>query len=864
LQNELVMATSPTPRDARSLLIAWANDQDGWVRAITGEAVLSRTELSTAAVERVTESLLVEKQLAAGELLDTPVLGDPGADDAESQALRLVSLRDCQGVNALSKNQAIEFNPRLTILFGENAAGKTGYVRVLKRLANVRSAEEIIPDIHRATAPPQPQAVLTYSVDDQEQPPLEWTGETGVPPLTRLSVFDTPAVALHLDENLTYVYTPPDLALFRYVHSAIEAVRARLEERKAEKEPRNNPFLTAFARDSTVYPKIEQLGPSADMAEIEQLATLSEGERDEIEALKLSMQSLGSETTAGRTEPLRNRIAALRALADVVSAASAFDAAALAMATDELEQAQKAQAKAATSVLGEEDLPEEIRPAWQSFIEAGERYLQASTGKGPYPEAEDDCIYCRQPLEQSAVSLLRAYREYASGTAATAVEAAGARVAKARESLLADDIQQAGSKLNALLPSIEDSDDPPAWATEGHALADAVTAARASFTEEPASPPRIEVQEGLADRVQAALTEAETALRAAEGDASTRKARLAEQRGRLATLEARSTLARLLPEVRPYVENAIWTSKLQAVLRRFQGLLRSLTEASKQASNEVLNESFRKAFEEECRVLRAPTVKLGFPGRRGEAARSKTVSADHSLTEVLSEGEQKVVAIADFLAEASFRGGSAPLVFDDPVNSLDYRRLGEIVSRIVELSEEHQIVVLTHNIWFASELLARFDQSPEYCAFYQVLERDGAKGVIVGGVHPRIDTQGEIKKRINKAITDAETASDSQRAEIVERGYEHIRAWCEQVAEKDLLADVARRYQPNIAMQNLERIKLDKLSAAIDAILPIYLRACRYIGGHSQPMETLDVRPTLEQLKDDWKTLQDARKSYLD
>jgi hypothetical protein len=145
-----------------------------------------------------------------------------------------------------------------------------------------------------------------------------------------------------------------------------------------------------------------------------------------------------------------------------------------------------------------------------------------------------------------------------------------------------------------------------------------------------------------------------------------------------------------------------------------------------------------------------------------------------------------------------------------------------------------------------------------------VLERDGAKGIVVGGVHPRIDTQGEIRKRINKAIEDSKAAGDGQRAEIVERGYEHIRAWCEQVAEKDLLADVARRYKPNIAMQNLERIKPDKLSGAIDAILPIYLRACRYIGGHSQPMETLDVRPTLEKLEEDWRALQEARKSYLD
>ena len=65
---------------------------------------------------------------------------------------------------------------------------------------------------------------------------------------------------------------------------------------------------------------------------------------------------------------------------------------------------------------------------------------------------------------------------------------------------------------------------------------------------------------------------------------------------------------------------------------------------------------------------------------------------------MLSEGEQKVLALADFLAESRMRGTKAPLVFDDPVTSLDYRRLDEVAARIQNLAETHQVVVLTHNI----------------------------------------------------------------------------------------------------------------------------------------------------------------------
>jgi len=860
----MAMSTLATPRDARALLVDWANQQDQWVRAIVGEALLSRRELSPAAIERVTESFLTEKQLAEGEPLEAPPLGEPDGESVASHALRLVSLRDCRGVNALSENQAIDFNPKITILFGENATGKTGYVRILKRVANVRSAEEILPDIHRANPAPRLQAVLGYSVDGEDRD-LQWEGETGVSPLTRISVFDAPAVALHLDDNLTYVYTPPDLALFRYVHSAIEAVRSELEERRAETEPKKNPFITAFTRDTPIFPQIEQLGASTDLAELERLATLSKDETAEIDALKLSIETLGSQTTGGRSEMLRNRIAVLDALRTLAVAAEGFNDADLAEATSELREARQAQANAAAAVFDGDDLPEEIRPAWQTFVEAGDHYLQ-SAAMDAYPQGDDACIYCRQPLDASAVSLLQSYREYASGAAATAVQTADAKLRTARAPLVTDPVEKALSKLNALLPAIAEGEDAPVWAAEGSNLLNAVGTLRQGFASDHQSEsvPNLQITAGFGDRLATSLTETQTTLGAVEGDATTRKELLKEQRARLATLEARTTLGRLLPEIRVYVENSAWAGKLQLLLHRFQGLLRSLTEVSKNASEEVLNQNFRRAFFEECKALRAPNVELGFPGRKGQAARSKTVSSDHSLSEVLSEGEQKVVAIADFLAEASFRGGSAPLVFDDPVTSLDHRRLGEIVRRIVALSEDHQIVVLTHNVWFASELLAQFDHREADCSFYQVLDRDGAKGVIVGGVHPRVDTPSKIGGRINKGIQDAKASADGDRTDIVEQAYDHVRAWCETVASKDLLADVTKRFQPNVAMQNLERIKPDRLSDAIGTVMPIWDRACRYIPGHSQPIETLDVRPTLEQLETDWNDLQAARKRYID
>jgi hypothetical protein len=65
-------------------------------------------------------------------------------------------------------------------------------------------------------------------------------------------------------------------------------------------------------------------------------------------------------------------------------------------------------------------------------------------------------------------------------------------------------------------------------------------------------------------------------------------------------------------------------------------------------------------------------------------------------------------------------------------------------------------------------------------------------------------------------------------------------------------------------MQNLEGINAGRLQDAIDVILPVFKKACRYIPGHSQPTETLGVRPTVLELKEDWKRLQVAHKQYTD
>lgn len=69
---------------------------------------------------------------------------------------------------------------------------------------------------------------------------------------------------------------------------------------------------------------------------------------------------------------------------------------------------------------------------------------------------------------------------------------------------------------------------------------------------------------------------------------------------------------------------------------------------------------------------------------------------------VLSEAELKCAALALFLAECNLMEVKQPVVFDDPVNSLDAQIIQNLAERLLELN--YQVIVFTHNDILSSEL----------------------------------------------------------------------------------------------------------------------------------------------------------------
>jgi ABC-type transport system involved in cytochrome c biogenesis ATPase subunit len=842
-------------QSARRLLVDWANGQDAWVRQLVSEVLSARDECSEDVLDAVFEQFLIEKGLADGDPVKVPELELKEEAAGAAVEFSLTKLSGVEGVNALAGKQEIAFNPGLTILFGENAAGKTGYTRILKQLAAVRTAEPILPNVHDPSAPQAQKATVEYSLGGTEEA-LTWEGERGVAPFTHMGIFDSTCVTLHIDDELAYVYTPSDLSLFPHVTAGIHGIRTRLDSATSQMQPGTNPYLQQFTRGTPAYAAVETLGPATDLAELKKLASLPEGSGKKLEELEARVGALQSQAVDAQLTVARNRHDLHTRLLAGADAAGKF------RATDYNEAVGAgAAAQREYEVLRRDISPAESEAAddetWERFILGGEAYRE-HLEKHDYPQEGDKCLYCEQPIGPEALKLLKRYRDFANDATRTRVNEAQQRADREAADVAAID---AKGLLEEVAKSEDESgDDALVTASAMLELLERNQAELARYKpvdwDETAAPAR-----EVATKSQARAAAAETLTGNLTAKESERSAALDSAKAGLAELKDRIHLSKRIDEIDRYVTNAKWAQRASALAARFPQLLRSLTETSKSASERLLNSDFAKRFKAESEALRAPEVKLDFPGRQGKAARRKMVSASHKPSAVLSEGEQKVIALADFLAEASLRLTPAPIVFDDPVTSLDYRRIREVADRVSALAADRQVIVFTHNIWFTTELLSRFEKDKERCTYYSVTD-EPSKGVVQRGTHPRWDTVKKTTGKINKAIQNARKHEGEEREAFIEQAYSHIRTWSEVAVEDDLLAGVTKRYAPNVMMTALPNIKTDRLDAAIAVILPVFEKACRIMEGHSQPLETLGVRPSLEELEEDWADLQQALEEY--
>jgi hypothetical protein len=406
---------------SHALLPRWANGQDGWCRAIAGDVLKNRVQPSDLDIDRYQKLLLSEKKLSPESFEAIPKIEEKQLSGNPLDAVRLDSLKIGDGVNALKPGAQIDFAPGVTVIFGENGSGKSGFVRVLKRAAGLRTAEDILHNV-RGDTRPTPSGSFTVTVGSTGQT-IQWKNEFGVTPLNRVSIFDARGARVHVEDELTYVYTPGELTLFPLVQNGIERVRTALEAAITSKIPGPNTILASFDRSCSIHSIIETLGAATDLEEIRKYAVLPENIETTIESLTIEVDALKSSNIQNELKRSRDRAAVVKSLKTAIETAKAFDIEAYASRVQARDQAARRRDEAGSKAFEDLGIPGVLGTEWRQFMQAGEEYLKKNRSD-KYPGAEDPCAYCQQPLTAKAVELVRKYRDFCNNAIKVALDTA--------------------------------------------------------------------------------------------------------------------------------------------------------------------------------------------------------------------------------------------------------------------------------------------------------------------------------------------------------------------------------------------------------------------------------------------------------
>jgi len=190
------------------------------------------------------------------EKADIVVNHNAGNSGNYKHDLLLRRLERVEGVNALTENQTIEFNPKLTIIYGENGSGKSGYVRLFKNIFYSRSPEKILHNIHIKNGHKPINAKFIFNSNNTDIT-LEYSHKNEAE-FSQFSVFDGKSVITHLEQKNEFEFRPAGLGFFADYAEAVKKIENKLNTEDSNKET-NNEFSLLFEGVSEIKTLVDSL-----------------------------------------------------------------------------------------------------------------------------------------------------------------------------------------------------------------------------------------------------------------------------------------------------------------------------------------------------------------------------------------------------------------------------------------------------------------------------------------------------------------------------------------------------------------------------------------------------------------------------
>ena len=366
--DDIEMKEEGTGSEAKALadILAWSKDCPEWQRDALRRLCV-KGELDDADLDELT--VLCKSKGKGSVPLVAGHIPDP---DAAVVVVTLRAIHGAENVNALKPGERLTFDKTgLTVVYGDNGSGKSGYARILKKACRARTppkGDRILPNIYAKKTGPQ-KAVIDFGANGHCRSQNWTTDVPGDPLLSSVSVFDSRTANVHVDEVNDVAYTPFPMRVLEHLAEACQEIRKRIKAQIRELEQQTPEAIAKpECHDGTAVGKlITVLSGSTKKQDVRSLATLDENEKARHATLKTD---LGTNPTnvARQVEALKNRLnAANAAFESLQNAVSNQQVSRLTALHQTYRTTQAASAAAASDLFAGEPLPNIGSDVWRSL-----------------------------------------------------------------------------------------------------------------------------------------------------------------------------------------------------------------------------------------------------------------------------------------------------------------------------------------------------------------------------------------------------------------------------------------------------------------------------------------------------------------
>ena len=828
-------------------LLEWVNGMPLWFRKAT-LLYYQNNEITDEDVKKLANYCLREDG-------DFKVEGINLINHGEKKGFTIKSIDNIEGVNAIGTSKPLVFGKEgITVIYGLNGAGKSGYIRIFKMISGAKYREEIKNNIYSGTKN-SPKATITLI--DEKGKDISYDCDLKKPgqyeELQNIYIFDKKISNAYVNEAKEATYQPWVFSLFVEMANVASRIKAELKGR--ERAYITNEYgFPEILKETEAFKKIQGVTWKSKIEDFP--IDWTEEQEKKLQELKKKNQIEVVETQIRQLETELKNIKLIQGYFGLYNTYFAPESWGNIIQCKE-EWKKAFEAKIAAELLFKQnssDLDAESVgvDAWKKLWQYARQYYNQvleSNKEEPFTKMGGICPLCRQTIATPETSLrIEAIDAYVNGKVMDKEASAFKAYEKAVKSYPKPKSKEEITILAEAAGMQESAQTICEYQEKLENFAELIK-------------DNIKDIDLLPVKLETIITILNERYKIATDKLNELKPLVASEEQQILLQQIKEFEAdKLLVSVNTILADNIEKMKSlhELEIAEKKTATNKITAKSKELAEQIITPEYISRFDNELKELTKNSIEVKLVQQRAGSGKIpyKVVLCDASGNQIapqdiLSEGENRVTSLAAFFAESSGRSEKTPLIVDDPISSLDYSYEAKVIDKLVKVAEHRQVIVFTHRISMVvgiNEIASNLGVTYSEISLLSSRTRKGVPSDIS-------NIGGKVKSQLNSLIND--NLSKLKKIDEFSQEYKSLfhntcqdfRNIVEKSVEDELLGGVVKRFRREVQTKN----RLGKLAnittADCDLIDRLMTRYSYY--DHSMSDETPLQEFTIEELESD-------------